>query len=105
MTRTLLAVCATSALGGLAQAASAPTDDACRKIDRCVIKYEPNDGGAGKGRAVGFLGEASQHCDASQNPKAMFNLAGWILYSLRTTGRRFGGAKQRLDHGRRADLR
>ena len=84
MTRTLLAACAILALGGSAQAASAPTDDACRKIDRCVIKYAPNDGGAGKGRAVGFFGEASQHCDTSHNPKAMFNQAAWILYSLRT---------------------
>lgn len=79
------------ALGGAAQAPS-PTDtlartaDAlCRTINRCVISYAPNDGGAGKGHAVGFLAEAAQHCDASRNPKAMFNLAAWVLYSLRTT--------------------
>jgi gag-polyprotein putative aspartyl protease len=75
------------ALGGSAQAADAARDDACGKIDRCIIKHEPNDGGAGKGHAVGFLGEASQHCDLSHNPNAMFNIAAWVLCSLRTTDR------------------
>jgi hypothetical protein len=104
MRKYLVAVVAL-AFGGSAQAASAPTDDACRKIDRCVIKYAPKDGGAGKGHAVGFLGEASQHCDASHNPKAMFNQAAWLLIFAANNGRRLRGTKQRLDPERRADLR